>query len=278
MTTLWTERSNKPLHAQIPNLIAAYVDDDVVVRGRDKSGRRWRIRLPAATHDIWFLKGEKPMYFFDGYTGGAGMAPGTWIFAVSFDEQGRPVPFFTTSQTPFEGLVELDGGGPFLLQQTWLETNWLPKERSGYYVTVAYRQKGAYWYRADGVQGGRTYPFYERWALLPNVRPKPVADPQFPRSWVPDNGNHPQSGVRTHIRLDSNGIHAGRELDCQLDDISAVVLDSPTAREIEVAMPFANGSALLREIAERHLTTTLTGVRTFPKTISCVANIAWAVE
>jgi hypothetical protein len=57
-------------------------------------------------------------------------------------------------------LLNLDGTGPQLLQQSWEETH--PGERSGYYITMLYQQRGLYWYRADGRHGSRSFPLFEK--------------------------------------------------------------------------------------------------------------------
>ena len=66
-----------------------------VITGTDKAGKLWRVTLDPAIRGLWRTEvdGVKT-YYFAGYTGGAGMAPSTWILGLSFDYEGRPVPFF----------------------------------------------------------------------------------------------------------------------------------------------------------------------------------------
>jgi hypothetical protein len=150
-------------------LVTELEDGSKLARGRDKSGKTWRAVLPAATRGLWKtdVNGTRT-YYFAGYTGGAGMAPDTWILALSFDEQGKPVPFcVTTSHADYDrkgiaDILNLDGTGPELLQQNWGGPNWMPGERSGYYITTLYQQRGLYWYRTDGHHGTRTFPLYEK--------------------------------------------------------------------------------------------------------------------
>ena len=120
------------------------------VRGKDKSGRQWQVLLPAATHGLWkSAVNSDRTYYFEGYTGGAGMAPDTWILALSFDDQGRRVPFYVRTYAGYDSkgvadAVDLDGTGPELLQQDWVETSWTTDSRSGYHVISLSRQRGVY--------------------------------------------------------------------------------------------------------------------------------------
>ena len=140
----------------------------ILVRGHDKSGKQWQVMLPPPTHGLWetdTTNGTRT-YYFAGYTGGAGMSPGSWLLVLSFDERGRPVPFYIRGyavydRTGISDILNLDGTGPELVQQNWVETQWMPDTRSGYYITTLYQQKGAFWYRADGQHGTRTFPLYE---------------------------------------------------------------------------------------------------------------------
>jgi hypothetical protein len=146
-------------------------------------------------------------YFFAGYTGGAGMAPGSFIVAISFDGQGRPVPFYVTGYANYNrdgirDLVDLDGNGPELIQQDWVETHSTPDTRAGYYVTTLYRQRGVYWHRVDGRHGSKTFPLFESWVILPNRRPEEVPAPEQSPGWIWDCGNDPGNGHRTTIRKD----------------------------------------------------------------------------
>lgn len=254
-----------------------------LVRGRDKSGKPWQVVLPAPTHGLWetHLNGTRT-YYFAGYTGGAGMAPSSWLLVISFDERGRPVPFYITGYGTFDGtgisdILNLDGTGPELLQQNWVETHWMPDARSGYYITTLYEQRGAYWYRADGQHGTRTFPLYEKWAMLPNTQPQLAAAPAS-SSLLSDYGNDPGSGIRAKIlSLDQHGIHVGSELGCELEFIDLVVEDSKEGRQIEAGYFYASSpGALLPDIARNRLSATFTGVNRWPGADRCVASTVWA--
>lgn len=286
MTTVFYEHEpfSPPVHA--PDFLVTETDSGYkLVRGRDKSGKPWQAMLPATTHGIWktSVNGIRT-YYFAGYTGGAGMAPGVWILILSFDGQGRPVPFYVLSSgTTYDGagisdLLNLDGTGPELLQQEWAETNWMPDGRSGYYITTLYQQRGLYWYRTDGQHGTRTFPLYEKWALLPDTRPELVADPGLP-NWLLDYGNDPRSGTRTKIlSSDEHGIHVAPDFGCELESVDVVIKNSKESREIDASGIFDvnRTGGLLDGIARAHLSVTLTGMKRWPGANSCVASILWA--
>lgn len=95
MTTVFYQPASLNAAVRTSDFLVTMTDDGgKLARGRDKSGKQWQATLPAATHGLWKtdVNGIRT-YYFAGYTGGAGMAPGTWILVLSFDGQGRPVPF-----------------------------------------------------------------------------------------------------------------------------------------------------------------------------------------
>jgi len=251
--------------------------DFTVTRGPDGSvlaqGKRWRAILSPSTHGLWEtnLNGRRT-YYFAGYTGGAGMAPGTWLLILSFDEQGRPVPFYIVGPATYNSqgigdVLNLDGTGPELLQQDWVETNWMPDARSGYYVTTLYQQRGLYWYRADGRHGERTFPLYEKWAILPGTKPELVAGPTVPQSLLADYGNDPRGGVRSSVHSsDGRRLQVGSGLGCKLDSVSLVVQDTRKGREI----------ATIPSTLPDNFQATFTGVRRWPNSDLCSASIMWA--
>ena len=255
----------------------------ILVRGHDKSGKQWQVMLPPPTHGLWETDANGARtYYFAGYTGGAGMSPGSWLLVLSFDERGRPVPFYIRGyavydRTGISDILNLDGTGPELVQQNWVETQWMPDARSGYYITTLYQQKGAFWYRADGQHGTRTFPLYEKWAMLPNTEPQMAAAPESP-SLLADYGNDPRSGIRARIlSLDQNRIHAGPELGCQPDFVDVVVEDTKAGRQIEAGYFYGSDpGALLPDIVRKRLSVTFTGVNRIPGTDRCVASAVWA--
>jgi hypothetical protein len=259
-------------------------DKSLVARGLDKSGRPWRATLPQAVRGLWMtVRDDSRTYYFAGYTGGAGMAPDTWILALLFDDRGRPVPFFVRTRSAYDAkgitdLLNLDSTGPVLLQQTWLETNWNHEARSGYYVTTAYHQRGAYWYRTDGRHGSTKFPVFEKWAIIQDTRPEVVAPLELPGERLADYGNDPQSGTHAVILgVDDRGIHTSAELGCHLQSVDVVVKDSRVGREIEAVDFYApEPGELLPAIARKRSPTIFTGLHRYPKGGNCTASIAWS--
>jgi hypothetical protein len=150
-------------------------------------------------------------------------------------------------------------------------------ERSGYYITTLYQERGIYWYRVDGRHGARTFPLYEKWAGLPNTQPQLVAAPDL-SSWLADYGNDPKFGIRSKIlAMDDRGIHVGPELGCDLEFIDLAVVDSNAGRRIEAGYFYASRpGTLLPDIARLRLPVTFTGVKRWPGTHRCVAATVWA--
>jgi len=283
MTTVFYQPASfNPPPIRTPDFLITMLEDGSrLVCGRDKSGKPWRAVLPATTDGLWKtgVNGTST-YYFAGRTGGAGMAPTTWVLALSFDEQARPVPFYVISYAAYDSngiidILNLNGTGPELLQQNWAETHWMPDARSGYYITTLYQQRGIYWYRTDGRHGARTFPLYEKWAILPNTQPKLVDAPEL-SGRLPDYGNDPRTGIRARIMsIDKHGIHAEPKFGCELESIDLVIEDSQSGRQIEAGYSIAS-SPLLAEIAHHRLPVTFTGVNRWPNTDLCYASIVWA--
>ncbi len=281
-----TALTGDPLVAPVrtPDFVLSMREDgSPVVKGLDDAGRPWRMVLPPAIRGSWVTtQNRRRTYFFAGYTGGAGMAPDTWILVMAFDPKGRPIPFFLRTYAGYDAkgirdLLEFDASGQVLLQQTWLETHWMPHERSGYFVTNAYCRQGHYWYRADGNHGQISFPLFEKWAGLPNTRPEIVGSPNLPKERNPDYGNDPRFGTRaTILGVDQHRIHTGPELGCDLEFVDVVVADSPRGREMEVIDPTIPDT-LLPTLARRRKLTTFTGLYRWPNSKTCTAAIAWSL-
>jgi len=268
MTTVFYQDSALTRPIRTPDFtVSRDVDYSVLVQGK-----RWRAALSPAIHGLWEtdLNGRRT-YYFAGYTGGAGMAPGTWLLIISFDERGRPVPFYLVGRAHHDsrGIVDvlnLDGTGPELLQQDWAETNWMPDSRSGYYITTLYQQRGLYWYRADGLHGTRSFPLYERWAIIPDTKPELVTGSTFPQGLLADYGNDPRGGLRARVQSsDGRQIQVGSELGCKLNSDPLVVRDTRAGREISI-----DPSNLPADFQA-----TFTGVRRWPNSDLCSASIMW---
>jgi len=241
-------------------------DGSKLAEGQGRSGRSWRLSLPPTTRGLWEAeRNGGRTYYFAGYTGGAGMAPDTWILVLSFDEQRQPVPFYLSTYSGYDSAgikdaLDLDGTGPELLQQSWVETKSPPNVRSGFYITALYQRRGDYWYRADGQHGMRAFPLFEKWSALPKTEPQLVPAPPHAERWLTDLGNDPASGVRTTIvGIDDHTVRTGPELGCTLDRVGVVVQDSAAMRRVEIVAADFPGR-LLPEMAHAQMAVTMTGV------------------
>jgi len=267
MTTVFYRDSTLTRPVRTPDFTVTRQDESVLVQGK-----RWRAVLSPAIRGLWETNSNgRRTYYLAGYTGGAGMAPGTWLLILSFDERGRPVPFYIVGRAQYDsrGIVDvlnLDGTGPELLQQDWAETNWMPDSRSGYYITTLYQQRGLYWYRSDGKHGESVFPLYEKWAIIVNTKPEPVTGPTLPQGVLADYGNDPSGGVRARVQSsDGRQIQVGSDLGCKLDSVDLVVQDTRQGREITT-----NPSTLPADFP-----VTFTGVRRWPNSDLCSASIMW---
>jgi hypothetical protein len=158
-----------------------------VIGGKDKGGAAWRVRLGTLsgygsrlyTAD---LDGDKVQdLVIVSPTGGNGLAPTRHLFALTFDEKGRPVPFEA------DGYFEEDARGVFDLldidRDGRAELLYMNFD-DGYWVTTLYEAQGGRWRRVEGAHGGRRYPLYTRFTQRPNRRP--VAPKHGRRPFTPD--------------------------------------------------------------------------------------------
>lgn len=105
MTTVFYLGSFLARPVRTSDFTAREVDESVLVQGK-----RWRAILSPAIRGLWETNSNgRRTYYFAGYTGGAGMAPGTWLLILSFDEQGRPVPFYVVGRAQYDsrGIVDV---------------------------------------------------------------------------------------------------------------------------------------------------------------------------
>lgn len=158
-----------------------------VVTGRDGGGAAWRVRLGnlsgygsrlyAADLD---RDGVQDLVIVSP-TGGNGLAPSSHLFALTFDEKGRPVPFEA------DGYFEADARGVFDLldidRDGRAELLYMNFD-DGYWVTTLYEAEGGRWRRVEGAHGRRRYPLYTRFTNRPNRRPAAPRDGRNP--FTPD--------------------------------------------------------------------------------------------
>jgi len=263
--------SKMPLPVCTPRLCV--VEDQIyAVRGKDREGKPWHVKLPDAVRAGWRGTGsEADSYYFHGYTGGVGFAPPTWILALSFDENGRPVPFYFFTQGGMEDLVNLDGTGPQLLQQDY----WGGMHQDpGYYVTTLYEKRGPYWYRSDGRHGEHEFPAFEKWSLRWESRTAVLVSRPESKESVHDFSNDPAGGVSTSVVVQGShrNFAVGRETGCASVHIEVAVVDSATGRRI--FMPPLNDS-IFRHPKARHI---LTGVLRSTYDRHCTASVVWSLQ
>ena len=268
------------------DFVTRFRDDRILLRGRDATGHSWSASLPPSGRGIWRTGiGARRTYYVVGYTGGSGIAPQTWIFAFSFDAQGRPLPFFVSSYSEYDAnglkdLLNLDGTGPQLIQQDWCDTHWDRSQvgmQSGLWLTTLYEQRNGYWYRNDGRHGLRTFPLYEKWSRWSPAQPRLVNNEDVPSRCTTNHGNDPATGMQATIsHVDGYGFQSKVDPECARFVASVVVRDSDRGREIEVEDPQAG--PLLQAIASAHRPVVLTGMSKSMLPDHCEVAVVWDTQ
>jgi hypothetical protein len=150
-------------------------DEDLVLTGKDQGGRVWRVLLGAmaSSYPCRFYVADLDRNRIDDAvlvcpTGGNGLAPSRHLLAITFDRQGRPVPFeadgyFEEDERGIFDLVDMDRDGRAELIHM--------KYDEGYWVTNLYEAGDARWRRVAGRHARRSYPLYTRFTYRPNRRP-----------------------------------------------------------------------------------------------------------
>jgi hypothetical protein len=149
-------------------------DGRAVIAGKDGGGGAWRVRLGnlsgygARLYTADLDRDQVNDLVIVSPTGGNGLAPTSHLFALTFDEKGRPVPFEA------EGYFQEDARGLFDLldidRDGRAELLYMNFD-DGYWVTTLYEAEGGRWRRVGGAHGRRTYPLYTRFTNRPNRRP-----------------------------------------------------------------------------------------------------------
>lgn len=160
-----------------------------VIKGRDTGGAEWRVwlgQLSGYGSHLYTADLDRDRVqdlVIVSPTGGNGLAPTTHLFALTFDEKGRPVPFEA------EGYFEEDARGIFDLldidRDGRAELLYMNFDE-GYWVTTLYEVEGGRWRRVEGAHGRRTYPLYTRFTNRPNRRP---TVPRGRKPFTPDLSN-----------------------------------------------------------------------------------------
>jgi hypothetical protein len=150
-------------------------DERMSIVGRDARGREWRVLLGATaysypcrfyTADLDRNRTRDAVFVCP--TGGNGLAPSRHLFALTFDSEGRPVPFeaegyFEDGPRGVFDLVDTDRDGRAELIHMSYD--------DGYWITNLYEAQDARWRRVAGRHGRRSYPLYTRFTHRPNRRP-----------------------------------------------------------------------------------------------------------
>jgi len=130
-----------------------------VVKGLDRGGAAWRVRLgsnmntyTARLYTADLDRDGTQDLFIVAPTGGNGLAPTSHLFALTFDEKGRPVPFeadgyFQEDARGVFDLLDLDRDGRAELLYMNFD--------DGYWITTIYEIEGGHWRRVEGAHGRR---------------------------------------------------------------------------------------------------------------------------
>ena len=272
MTQL-TDFTKLPLSVRTPDFLLASDEfgPPFSLRGKDKRGHNWRVTLRDAARGAWRSDANGARtYYFDGYTGATGMGPATWILALSFDDSGRPVPFFVTTHGSIEDVLDLDGTGPQFLVQEY-QGNIM--DDPGYYVTTLYQQRGFYWYRSDGQHGAHVFPTSEEWSVMRKDQPAVLMTPPVFKRAVWDSTNDPAAGIRVEILSvgENSTFHVTPTSGCSSVSVGVVVWDTPAGRRIELE----EFQQSLKTLPQARATIVLTGLYHWPNR-ECGASVLWA--
>lgn len=262
-----------PLLVRTPDFVLTSGKEAVPfsLRGRDKRGRAWLVRLRDASIGAWRSETNgRRIYYFAGYTGATGMGPATWILALSFDQVSRPVPFFVRTHGGIEDVLDLDGTGPELLVQDYQGNI---RDDPGYYVTTLYQQRGPFWYRSDGRHGAHVFPTSERWSVMWKGQPAVLTTPPVFKRAARDWSDDPATGIKTAItNVGQYGtFDVQPESGCGAVSPGVIVWDTHGGRSIEME----GFEQTLDTLAKAHARVVLTGVYHWSGT-DCDAGIAWA--
>jgi len=171
--------------------VAKSAGADLLITGKDRNGSPWSVDLGdfALNYACRFYSADLDrngirdlVLIFP--TGGNGLAPTSHFFSLTFDEQGRPVPFeadgyFEESVKGVTDLVDLNRNGRAELIYMNFD--------DGYWVTNLYEVRDARWRRVLGRHGLRSYPLYTRFTYRPNR--KVVVPAPGRRPFAPDLSN-----------------------------------------------------------------------------------------
>jgi len=262
-----------------------------VVSGKDIQGRPWKASLFEVTGCML------PVDFFeadlDGNgitdlvvlrpTCGAGLSPTMHLVALTFDKEGRPLPFeadgyFEAAGEGVDFLVDMDRDGKAELVYM--------SHDGGYWITNIYGCENGAWRRLSNLTSGKALPLYTRFTQKPNKKLITPPDASFP-FWPDLSTDHfVEEGRLSSFRMakepGSEGEwviekSSGGNIRCfpsSWHDSVRVILDSPEGRRIGhfSGDDEENISALLQWMVARRLKVRLYG-QTSPE--GCRPALIW---
>jgi hypothetical protein len=272
--TQFADFVNRRLPAQTLDFSLAVTESSpsYCLKGRDKEERPWRLCLRDAVHSGWrsAAKGTRT-YYFTGYTGANGMGPLTWILALSFDDRGRPVPFFVYTPGGIEDVLDLDGTGPELLVQDYQGNR---MDDPGYFVTTVYQQRGPYWYRSDGRHGEHAFRTSEKWSVATSREPAVLMNPPIFKWPPPALDNDPAGGIKAMITGAGEGIavYINPNAGCREVQLGVLVRDSLAGRFIELE----GFEESIKSLAKARASVLVAGIYRWRGGTECAASVLWA--
>lgn len=200
--------------------------------------------------------------------------PGAQLLIVTFDGQGRPVPwqckgFFEVDGRGVKDIVDLDADGyAEVVQQTSTE---------GFWITSLYEATDAH-FKQRRNHGDRTFPLYSKFTFLPNRLPAKTGGRRPPEPNLANDTGDGKAPVflRAISRYGRSNsavlfISNGDQWTAGTQSNMAIVLDEPSGRRIAVA-PTVESRLLLEEVCRRQIPFTV-AKRTNRKE---AARILWA--
>lgn len=291
------ERAGKPLPEKLDigpsGAFVRYADDGTVISGKDRRGLDWQVFLgrtasayPCRVYVADLDRNRLRDAVLVCPTGGNGLAPSRHLFTLTFDAEGRPVPFeadgyFDDGPRGVFDLVDLDGDGRAEL----IYMNY----DDGYWITNLYEVSDARWRRIAGRHGRRAYPLYTRFTNRANRRPTTPRRGRSPSAPDLSNSVPKRRGLLLSYKwADLNQsedlaltVSDGRGGEVRCSPVAwhgsfGFVVDSDRSRTVVTAYGNeARVKSLLDEIAGKEIEVALYGQRVGGK---CSPEWAWVVR
>ena len=254
-----------------------------MARGHDKVGRTWRVSLPAADHELWSTRrGQRPNLLLRWVHRRGRDGAGTWILALSFDEAGRPVPFYiTTYDGPdakgLRNLLQLGPADQVMLQTTWFEDQRRDDTARATLSLALTAGKACTGEAATGCTAASRFPIFERYELMPGAESKRVPPPDHEGSSSLNWETIRSPACKRPFSTGAEETLTQPGLGCELGAMDVVVADGPSGREIDATFSDSGRpGGLLQEIVQRHSPVTITGLNRGRGTEACYAMVVWS--